>query len=516
MPVTQDEAAEAGQNKLKIWPRRAVIDIGSNSVRLVIYDGPPRTPLSIFNEKALCGLGRRAPGSNAMLDEAMAEALTTLRRFKAVWQQAGEPPVTVFATAACRDASNGAAFLKEIEKVGFSPVVLSGEEEARFAALGVLSAAPEVLVRRKENRPHLAGDMGGGSLELVRFAESLDEPIEDQISLPLGPFRVMAECGPKLKDAEAFVQQQLDGHEWLAEDKADDFYTVGGAWRAIAKLHMAHERYPLPILHHYEIPADDAIEMCRLIEAQSEKSLLMMPGMQAKRVDTLPHAAMVLRLVMQHTRAKKMIVSAAGVREGILFDPLADKVKERVPFLRLAFEYGRRYSPEPEFGHAVFNLTDGIFRDEAPEEKLVRHAACLMCDVASLHHPEMRAEYASGMALQSPFIGVDHPGRVALAAVLYQRHFGRPVSLPKYIPAKLMSERLAWYSQRVGMAIRFVADFSPKSAASLKECRITHQAGELIFTAPKSLEPLMGDTPRRRFGLLSEELGLDPVIKFLD
>jgi len=508
------KAAEQTRTQFRHWHRRAVIDIGSNSVRMVVYGGPDRTPISIFNEKTLCGLGRRDPDTGALRDDAMEEALLTLARFKAVLSRYGDPDLTVFATAASREASNGPDFIARIEALGFQPEVISGEEEARFAALGVLSGDPGAVVCEPD-RPHLCGDMGGGSLELTRFTDTFDEPLGDRVSLPLGPLRLMAECGPKVIDAVSFTEDRLSENAWLTEVKAGDLHAVGGAWRAIAKVHMARRNYPLQVLHHYTMSKDDTIEICELLEHQSAAALENIPGVQKKRIDVLPHAAMVMKVVMNMTKAQRLIVSSSGVREGVLFDKLPMDVRRRDPLIELAEEYALRYCPDPAFGETVFVMTNDLWPDESEQERRLRQAACLLSDVAALHHPDMRADQACDMALRSPFIGIDHPYRVALAMALYQRHKSKPSTPESHVPIQLVGEELQKRATGIGLMLRFAADFSPKSAEGIEGCTLAQVDDKLVFTAPELLAGLMGELASKRLDTLANFLGKQAVVEFV-
>ena len=501
------------RTQFRHWHRRAVIDIGSNSVRLVIFGGPDRAPVSVFNEKTLCGLGRREPETGALREEAMDEALETLARFRAVLDRAGDPDLVVFATAASREASNGEAFIGKIRDLGFEPVVLTGEEEARFAALGVLAGDPGAVIP-SGGRRHLCGDMGGGSLELTRFTEDFDDPIGERVSLPLGPLRLMAECGPKVIDAVRYTEDAIGTHDWLTADKSGDLHAVGGAWRAIAKVHMARRSYPLQVLHHYTMSREDTLEICELLEHQSTASLEIMPGVQKKRIDVLPHTAMVMKIVMKMTGAQRLIVSSSGVREGVMFDRLSAEERRLDPLIALAEEYALRYCPDPAFGEAVYRMTDDLWTEENDQERRLRQAACLLCDVAALHHPDMRAEQARDTALRSPFIGITHKSRIALAVALYQRHKGKPSVPDTGVPVDLLDDQMLERAQGIGMMLRFAADFSPKSAAGLEGCSLRQADNRLIFSAPQSHRGLMGELPSRRLEALANFLTKQAVVDF--
>ena len=153
----------------------AVIDIGSNSVRLVIYEEMARSLVSIFNEKTMCGLGREVQSSGLLAPDAVAKALTSLRRFRALCRIMKVGRVHAIATAACRDASNGPEFIAKAEQICRVRIeILSGPREAQLSALGVVSG-----IHRPDG---IVGDLGGGSLELVDIS---GHRVRKGVTLPL-------------------------------------------------------------------------------------------------------------------------------------------------------------------------------------------------------------------------------------------------------------------------------------------------------------------------------------------
>src|SRR6201994_679831 len=179
----------------------AVIDIGSNSVRLVVYEGLARAPTALFNEKALCGLGREVQTTGLLAADAVEKALTALRRFRALCRVQKVGRVYAIATAACRDASNGPEFIAKAEKIcGCTIEILTGQEEARYSALGVISGIhkPDGIV----------GDLGGGSLELI---DVHGHQVRGGVTLPLGSLALQDLSHKSLKRAERIVKNELSG-----------------------------------------------------------------------------------------------------------------------------------------------------------------------------------------------------------------------------------------------------------------------------------------------------------------
>lgn len=228
----------------------AVIDIGSNSVRLVVYEGLTRSLIPIFNEKTLCGLGREVQSTGLLAPDAVQKALTALKRFRALCRVMQVGRVFAIATAACRDASNGPDFIVRAERICAVKIeILSGPREARLSALGVISGIhqPDGIV----------GDLGGGSLELIDVRRNT---VRSGVTLPLGGLALQDLAHQSLKRADRIVREELDGVPQLAAGSGRTFYAVGGTWRALARIHIIQSGYPLQVMHGYSIPAAEALD----------------------------------------------------------------------------------------------------------------------------------------------------------------------------------------------------------------------------------------------------------------
>lgn len=485
--------------------RQAVIDIGSNSVRLVIYDGPRRAPFPICNEKSLCGLGRDIEETGLLNPSGIDSALAILARFRCLLNEHGNPPVRVVATAAVRDARNGGEFVEAVNRIGFDVAVISGPEEARLSGLGVVSFEPGAT--------GLVGDMGGGSLELIHIDGG---SIGETTSLPIGPFRLMKKSKGEQKSAIRVIERAIADVDWLRPYRMPVLYAVGGAWRAIARVNMQLRHHPLSVLHHYEMPARQAIETCELIARQSKSSLEDTPGISYRRVDTMPYAALVLKSVISIAKTERVVVSAGGVREGVLYDSLSQEQRAEDPLIAGARYLGRLLSPEAEMGDAAYDLISPLFAAESPAERRVRRAACLLTDVGAYFQPDLRGEQAFDTALRAPFYGVTHAQRVAIALALYCRHEG--VNEPGPAPGivGLLSNEERSRSIEVGLALRFVSAFAPKAPHAVKAATLKVEGDRLAFAAPRSLQPLMDETPRKRLLALGAALKLTPVERYQD
>ena len=303
--------------------RIAVIDIGSNSVRLVVFDRLSRAPIPLFNEKVFAALGKTVGETGKLNPIGVEQTFSTLTRFSLLLKAMNVGSCHVVATAAVRDAKDGPDFLQEVRaRSELDVTIISGEEEGRLSAEGVLSGIPDA--------DGLMGDMGGGSVELVRVDKGV---VGRRTTMPYGPFRLMALGGSRGSQV-ALIESKLAELSWLSEVKGATVYAVGGIWRAFAKVHMEHIGHPLHIIHHYAIPASEAIEFAQLLSRQSRASLEG-SDIARRRVEALPYAAMFMECLLERTRPAKLVFSAYGLREGILHDMLAPETR--------ALEIGRAH-----------------------------------------------------------------------------------------------------------------------------------------------------------------------------
>ncbi|MEY9247919.1 exopolyphosphatase [Bradyrhizobium elkanii] len=291
----------------------AVIDIGSNSVRLVVYEAMARSLITIFNEKALCGLGREVQSTGLLATDAVNKALTALRRFRALCkiQQVGR--VYAIATAACRDAKNGPDFIAKAERIcGAKIEILTGPREAKLSALGVVSGV--------HNPNGIVGDLGGGSLELI---DVKGNRVRSGVTLPLGSLALQDLSNKSLKRAERIVKNELLGVAQLKTGRGRTFYAVGGTWRALARIHIIQSGYPLKVMHGYSIPAADALDFAqRLRRLAATNMLANIESVADARRPLLAYAALVLEYIIRVAQPKTIVFSTFGVREGLLYEML--------------------------------------------------------------------------------------------------------------------------------------------------------------------------------------------------
>ena len=378
------------QGRLKIGQPVAIIDIGSNSVRLVAYEGLARSLTPIYNEKVLCGLGRHVATTGRLDEEAAERALRALARFRVLCKTMNVSDVFVLATAAARDATTGAAFLEAASKAcGQGIALLSGAEEARLSALGVLSGfyAPDGLV----------GDMGGGSLELVDVSRA---SVGEGVTMPLGGLALQDMSGGSLKKAQKIIRSSLErAPEYLEHLHGRTFYAVGGTWRALARLHQAATDYPLHVMHAYMIDPADTLDFLHLVEGADAKTLKDIESVSEARRPLLAYGSILLEEIIRLGQPKEIAISAYGVREGVLYQKLDTATQKRDPLLSATEDLNLLRSRSP--GHAeelwvwTSQFIDSVGLPETESERRLRHAACLLADIGWRAHPDIAASRVS-------------------------------------------------------------------------------------------------------------------------
>lgn len=474
--------------------RIGVIDIGSNSIRLVIYDALKRASLPIFNEKSMCGLGRGLARTGRLHPDGIQQGLAALARFRQIADGIRVGRIDLLATAAVRDADDGPEFIAAVETVTGQPVqIVAGEQEARLAALGVLSGTPEAR--------GLVGDLGGGSLELVRIE---NHQLANQVTLPLGPLRLMDMGGVRQGALIRHIDEHIQGQAWLTEQRGGDFYAVGGAWRSLAKLHMEQSNHPLHIIHNYAIEVGKAREFAAQTAVANRQMLERSPATR-RRADTIPHAALVLERLLRFANPGRVVFSAFGLREGHLFSLLGDDERRRDPLIAACDDLARM-SGRPVPADALFAWTNGLLAGEDEAARRLREASCHLCEIAWAEHPDYRAELAFLRVLRYPFPGVDHIERVFLALTAHARYGGGPDTDIMARSRTLLSDGQAAKAQILGLALRLAHTLTGGADSMLRRTALKVLPEELVLVLPADGSVPGGEVVERRHGVLAGAL----------
>ena len=474
----------------------AVVDIGSNSIRLVIYDRLVRSPVALFNEKSLCAIGRNMVKTGVLDEEGSTAAIAALGRFREIAKSVGVIRVETVATAAVRDAKNGNEFVARARDALGVPIrILTGEEEARFAAEGVLAAIPDA--------EGVVGDLGGGSLELAFVSQGQQS---SGITLPFGPLRLMDLSDGKIERARLIVDEEFAKLPNLEKLRGKTLYAVGGVWRNIARMHMENAQHPIRVLHHYEITRDRATDFLNFIAGLSRKSLETSSGVTRKRAESIPFGAAVMERLLRAAKLDRVIISAFGVREGVLFSKLNADERTKDPLIASCEDMALRLGRDPALGRVLERWTAPLFATSDKSFDRLRRAACHLADTGWRGHPDHRAELMFSEILNAPFIGIDHTKRAILALALFHRYGGEDEKQARRVQ-RFIGEDAARSAQVLGYALRAALVLAGPAPSVLNETSVKLTPSSLVVSLPKSHQALIADAMTKRLDTLANALG---------
>ena len=472
--------------------RVGVVDVGSNSVRMVVFDGAARSPAYFYNEKIMCGLGKGLAETGLLNPEGRVRALAALKRFALLAEGMGIAPLTVVATAATREAKDGPAFQADVlAATGLKLWVIDGDEEARLSAQGVLLGWPEAR--------GIVCDIGGNSMELARIGAG---KVGRRVSTPLGPFRLQQLA----KDHKAHIRAVLKAAQAEMKSEGEELYLVGGSWRTIARLDMERRSYPLTVLHEYRMTPKNVLDTLDWIAVSDLGVLRAKTGTSAERMELVPLAAEVLREVVLTLKPESINISAYGIREGLLYEQMPERLRARDPLIEAARAAERVFARMPGFGKKLFSFLEPLFVDFTPERLRLTKAACLLHDTTWRAHPDYRAEACFDNATRANLGGLDHAGRVFLGLCLLHRYKNSRAGSRMEALFRLLTEDEMQEAEVLGKAMRFGAMFSIADPA---------EAGKLAWNGKKrvlelALTPrgrdLFGEVAQARFNALALSL----------
>ncbi len=489
---------EKAEKRLRI--RTAIIDIGSNSVRLVVYQGARRAPATIFNEKLLVGLGHDLGRTGRISEERLERAGRALRRFRRLADEMDVSSLRCVATAAVREADNGADLIHIASEAGLSVEVLSGQEEARYAAFGVLSAFPLA--------DGIVGDLGGGSLEL---AEISNGEIKRCISRPLGVLRISGEKSASLAKK---IGAALDRAGWTGL-AAEHFYCVGGSWRTLGRVEMAAANYPLPVVHGFWMEADRALALESTVAKMDEAALKKIPDLSSARIGTLPAAAALLAACCKMLKTKRIHFSGYGLREGLLYGALDDTTRRADPLLVATEDTGGAHSRFKQHGRAMYEWIRPVFEGDRGELRRLCKAACNLSDVAWRANPDFREVRGLEFALHGNWVGVGPAGRELMGQAIWSCFGGGTDAYPGF--GGLAEEPDRQRAAAWGLALRLAQRLSGGTLGVLRKSRLSRDGDTIILDLLPGAEMLAGEAVEKRLRQFAQwldcdyQLRIDPV-----
>jgi exopolyphosphatase / guanosine-5'-triphosphate,3'-diphosphate pyrophosphatase len=468
---------------------RAVIDIGSNAIRFVVYSGAERAPTPIYNEKASISLGK-AVGEKGQIPKAIiTEATKALTRFAKLSEAMDVKQRVTIATAAVRDASNGQEFLAEARLIMPEIRLLTGDQEAMAGGHGILAEFP------KANG--IAADLGGGSLELIRLSNGV---LGDRISVPMGTMklRAMDSIATSLAGLTKAVTGQLTA-------KADTLFLIGGAWRAMAKLDHFLTNHPLPLI------ANHCLEKSRLPDllknAQDEELLKATKGIPQARLATLADAVALAKALAERFDSDRLIVTTSGIREGLLFGHLDEDIKRLDPVIESIRHETAGHWRFAGFGDALFEWIKPLQLADTGRDQILLHAACCFADTAWAIQPDFRPIHAARLALDGLWHGLLLEERIQIAYATFIACGGKtgwPDALDIYVRPDRLRRAHNW-----GLSMRLAKRLSAGVPDLLTKSSIAQIEGNVSLAYESGERSLHTGSVERRLKALAQALDVD-------
>ncbi|WP_431300499.1 Ppx/GppA family phosphatase [Tabrizicola sp. BL-A-41-H6] len=487
-PLFDDPSARA-------LSRVGVVDVGSNSVRMVVFDGAARSPAYFYNEKIMCGLGKGLAETGRLNPQGRIRALAALKRFALLADGMGISPLTVVATAATREAEDGPEFQADVlRETGMRLWVIDGDEEARLSAQGVLLGWPDAK--------GIVCDIGGNSMELARIGNGR---VGKRVSTPLGPFRLQQIKGDAAV-RQAHIAKVLKAAQADLQSEGERIYLVGGSWRVIARLDMERRNYPLTVLHEYRMTPKGLTDTLDWLAVADLAVLRGRTGTSSERMELVPLACEVLRELVRMLKPSEIDVSAYGIREGLLYEQMPERLRARDPLIEAARMTELTQSRIPGFGKKLFEFLEPLFPEVGKERLRLIKTACLLHDTTWRAHPDYRAEACFDNATRANLGGLDHPGRVFLGLALLHRYKNSRAGSRLEPMFRLLSEDEVQEAEVLGKAMRFGAMFSIGNPAKAGALHWNPKKLLLTLELTPAGEGLFGEVAQARFASLAQAM----------
>ncbi len=494
-PLFDDPSARA-------LSRVGVIDVGSNSVRMVVFDGAARSPAYFFNEKVMCGLGRDFAETGRLHVEGRDRALRAMKRFAALARGMGADPIVTVATAAMREAEDGPEFRDLVEReTGLPMWVIDGQEEARLSAQGVLLGWP--------GAEGLVCDIGGSSMELAQISGGR---VGKRVTSALGPLRLQGIGGGK-KQVKAEIKSVLEDLVKEVGTRHKRLFLVGGSWRAIAKIDMVRRGYPLHVLHEYRMTPKAIYETLAHIEARDQQTLRAETGIGETRMALVPLASLVLRQLVRALKPREIAISSYGIREGLLYEQMPQRLRDRDPLIESCRFQEQKDARLPGFGRALYHFIAPLFKGERESQMRIIRAACLLHDVSWRAHPDYRHEACFDNATRANLGGLTHSERVFLGLSLLHRYKNSRQGTRFEDIITILDENQIAQAEILGRAMRFGAMFSAETPNTLGKLRWFPKKRHLELHLSDTAQDLFGEVAQSRFGSLVSALAATSEVK---
>ncbi|MCQ4086332.1 Ppx/GppA family phosphatase [Saccharibacillus sp. JS10] len=318
MTRSETEHPKATQPSL----RAGIIDIGSNSIRLVVYESESGGSYRVLTEsREAARLSALVTADGIMPSPAIHSVVPVLRQFTEICKAYGATQIRAVATAAIRNAANSGQIIEILNReAGLDIELLPGEMEGHYGFIGV--------VNKIDIAEGFIIDIGGGSTEITLFQERRRV---SSFSFPFGAVNMNVRFGGKkgewneddIKDLEQFILAEAQKHPWMSEHPDLDLVGLGGTIRGLGKMDQRRRNYSLPYTHNYVMQGEDVDHFYESLPSMDNNRRKRVPGLSKSRIDIIIPGMIILRTLFRHMKAKRYIVSATGLREGLFFELLS-------------------------------------------------------------------------------------------------------------------------------------------------------------------------------------------------
>jgi len=475
--------------------RVGVVDVGSNSVRMVVFDGAARSPAYFYNEKVMCELGAGLSETGHLNPRGRERAMAALQRFQRIAEDLGLPGLHVVATAAVREAKDGPEFCQDVkDQTGLHVAVIDGQEEARLSAQGVMLGWPGAY--------GLICDIGGSSMELAEIGGG---DVGRRVTSALGPLKLRDIKGGR-RARKAHIKSTMEELHSQMGQQRDRLFLVGGSWRAFARLDMLRRGYPLNVLHEYRMTTKQVRETIKFIDANDHDKLRSQAGVSSSRMALIPYAMDVLARLIRTFKPKDIAISSYGIREGLLYEQMSQEQRDRDPLIEASRFSEAKDARLPGMGRTLFDFVMPLFKSAPATQVRLIKAACLLHDVSWRAHPDYRAEVCFDYVTRANLGGLKHSERVFIGLALQHRYRNKRED-NRFAPLyELLDEKDQKQAEILGKAMRFGAMLCMDSDAHAGKLRFYPKKRELDLVLPESVRPLFNEVAESRLNSLANAL----------
>ncbi|HLY28847.1 MAG TPA: Ppx/GppA phosphatase family protein [Aggregatilineales bacterium] len=431
--LERQDAAKSSQRGNDDLHKMAIIDVGSNSFRLIVITYRTGYHFQVTDEvRETVRLAHGISQNGLMQDKPMDHAVETMRLYASFCKACDIDDIRAVATSAVREAKNSPAFLRRVKAMsGIDVRVLSGEEEAYY---GYLAAENSTTLRNG-----FVIDLGGGSLEITRVD---NRQFQETVTLTLGALRATEEWlpeAPASKPAVArfrkHIREQLEALAWFDVRPGTRLVGLGGSLRNVTHMAQKSLDYPMGELHGFQLRDSDLRRAIEQMEYLTVQQRMALPGMKPDRADIALAGAIVIEECMKHAGYDRMTVCAQGLREGVFYEgflstnkpPIFEDVR-RASVMNVAHLYQYQQAHVEHVERLAIGLFDQLRDDPlcGLEERQLLWAACTLHDIGMTVDYNDHHRHGYYLVLNSGLPGYSHRELALIALTIRFHRKGMP------------------------------------------------------------------------------------------